>query len=72
MKESVMSIRVIEPSEGYYLTKKNRNENEELILSDKVVLSAKDSTENWMEIPIEEGDRLREEELKQAENYGRD
>ena len=67
MKESVMSIRVIEPSEGYYLTKKNRNENEELILSDKVVLSAKDSPENWMEIPIEEGDRLQQEELNNME-----
>lgn len=60
-----MSIRVIEPSEGYYLTKKNRNENEELILSDKVVLSAKDSPENWVEIPIEEGERLRREEEKE-------
>ena len=63
MKESVMSIRVIEPSDGYYLTKRNRNENEDLILSKKVVLSAKDSPEIWMEISEEEGDRLKAEEL---------
>lgn len=64
MKESVMSIRVIEPSDGYYLTKRNRNENEDLILSKKVVLSAKDSPENWMEISEEEGEALRIEVLK--------
>jgi hypothetical protein len=65
MKESVMSIRVIEPSDGYYLTKRNRNENEDLILSKKVVLSAKDSPENWVEISEEEGDALRRKELKE-------
>lgn len=63
MKESVMSIRVIEPSEGYYLTKKNRKEGEEIVLSNKVILSAKDSPDNWEEISIEEGDRLKAEEL---------
>lgn len=63
MKESVMSIRVIEPSEGYYLTKRNRNENEDLILSKKVILSAIDSPDNWVEISEEEGDRLKTEEL---------
>ena len=64
MKESVMSIRVIEPSDGYYLTKRNRNENEDLILSKKVVLSAKDDPENWMEISEKEGEALRIEVLK--------
>lgn len=63
MKESVMSIRVIEPSDGYYLTKKNRKEGEEIVLSNKVILSAKDSPDNWEEISIEEGDRLKAEEL---------
>lgn len=71
MKESTINIRVIEPSEGYYLTKRERKEGEEIILSNKVILSAKDSPENWMEIPIEEGERLKEEELKQANDYGR-
>lgn len=64
MKTSNINIRVIEPSEGYYLTKRNRNENEDLILSKKVVLSAKDSPENWMEISEEEGEALRIEVLK--------
>ena len=74
MKENniKIDIRVIEPSEGCYLTKRVKVEGEPIVLSEKVILSAKDSPENWMEIPIEEGERLREEELKQAENYGRD
>ena len=62
MKESVMSIRVIEPSEGYYLTRKERDFNNPIILSEKVVLSAKDSPEDWVEISKEEGDRIRQEE----------
>lgn len=65
MKESEMRIRVIEPSDGFYLTKRNRKEGEELILSKKVVLSALDSPENWMEISEEEGDALKREELRE-------
>ena len=72
MKESTISIRMIEQREGYYLTKRVKVEGEPIILSEKVILSAKDSPDNWVEIPIEEGERLRMEELKQAENYGRD
>lgn len=49
---------MIEPSEGYYLTQANRKEDEEVILSEKVILSAKDSPDNWMEIPKEEGEAL--------------
>ena len=67
MKESTISIRVIEPREGYYLTKIEKVEGESIILSKKVILSAKDSPDNWMEIPIEEGEKLREEELKADE-----
>ena len=63
MKTSNINIRVIEPSDGYYLTKKNRKDGEEIILSNKVILSAKDSEDNWEEISIEEGDRLKAEEL---------
>lgn len=58
MKQSTINIRVIEPSEGYYLTQKNRKEDEEVILSEKVILSAKDSPGNWLEIPKEEGEAL--------------
>ena len=67
MKENniKIDIRVIEPSEGFYLTKRERNEGEEIILSKKVILSALDSPDNWVEIPIEEGERLRREEEKE-------
>lgn len=58
MKQSTINIRIIEPSEGYYLTQKNRKDSEEVILSEKVILSAKDSPENWVEIPKEEGEAL--------------
>lgn len=58
MKQSTINIRVIEPSEGYYLTQKNRKEDEEVILSEKVILSAKDSPDNWVEIAKEEGEAL--------------
>lgn len=67
MKQSTISIRVIEPREGFYLTKKNRKEGEEIVLSDKVVLSAIDSPDNWEEISIEEGDRLKALEIEKAE-----
>ena len=63
MKQSTINIRVIEPTEGFYLTRRDRKEGEEIILSKKVILSALDSPDNWVEIPIEEGDRLKEEEL---------
>lgn len=64
MKESSINIRVIEPNEGYYLTKRVREEGQEIVLSKKVILSALDSPENWVEIPIEEGERLKAEEEK--------
>lgn len=62
MKSTNITIRVIEPSEGYYLTQRNRKEGESIILSKKVILSAIDSPDNWVEISEEEGDALREEE----------
>lgn len=67
MKQSTISIRVIEPREGFYLTKKNRNEGEEIVLSNKVILSALDSPDNWEEISIEDGDRLKALEIEKAE-----
>lgn len=66
MKQSTINIRVIEPSEGYYLTKANREKGEEIILSEKVILSFADSPDNWVEILKEEGERLKaKEEMKQ-------
>jgi hypothetical protein len=68
MKESNINIRVIEPSEGFYLTKKNKIEGEPIVLSKKVILSAKDSPDNWMEITEGEGERLRQEEEEKMNN----
>lgn len=58
MKNNLINIRVIEPSEGHYLTKKKREDGEDIVLSKKVYLSEIDSPDNWKEISIEEGDRL--------------
>lgn len=68
MKQSTINIRVIEPRDGYYLTKREREEGQAIILSKKVILSAKDSPVNWVEIPIEEGDKIAEAELQTNEN----
>lgn len=65
METSNINMRVIESSEGCYLTRIERKEGEGIILCKKVILSTKDSPENWMEIPIEEGERLRREEEKE-------
>ena len=66
MKTSNINIRVIEPSDGYYLTRKDRDMNNPIILSKKVILSAKDSIDDWIEITEEEGDAIRraEEEVQ--------
>ena len=62
MKTSNINIRVIEPSDGYYLTRKERDYNNPIILSKKVILSAKDSADDWVEITEEEGDAIRRAE----------
>lgn len=64
MKTSNITIMVIEPSEGYYLTQRERKEGESIILSKKVILSALDSPDNWTEISEAEGDAMIEEEEK--------
>jgi hypothetical protein len=68
MKESNINIRVIEPSEGFYLTKRVKVEGEPIVLSKKVILSAKDSPDNWVEITEKEGERLRQEEEEKMNN----
>lgn len=68
MKHSTINIRVIEPQEGYYLTKRVREEGQEIVLSKKVILSALDSPDNWVEITEEEGERLRQEEEEKMNN----
>ena len=54
-------FKVITPSEGFYLTQANLGETDEVILSLSVTLGKNDSPDNWKEISIEEGERLRAE-----------
>lgn len=54
MEQTTISIQVLTPSEGMYLTQANRNENDEPIMSKKVI----NPQFEWIEIPIEEGDRI--------------
>lgn len=54
MEKTIKQIEILTPSEGYYLTQANRSENDEPIMSKKVI----NPQEEWIEIPIEEGDRI--------------
>lgn len=47
--------------EGYYLTRKDRKENEEVILSKGVTLGKTDSRDNWFAITEVEGIALQAE-----------
>ena len=68
MKQSTISIRVIEPREGFYLTKKVWNEGEDRVFSTKVILSALDSPDNWREATLEEKEEW-ENKLKEIEEF---
>ena len=56
-----IELITLTPSEGYYLTQADLKDNEEVILSLSVTLGKNDSPDNWKEISIEEGERLRAE-----------
>ena len=58
MKTSNYTVNILEPNEGFYLTHKD---NPGVILSKKVFLAVNDSQDNWIEITIEEGDKLHKE-----------
>lgn len=47
--------------EGYYLTRSDRQDNQEVILSKGVILGKTDSRDNWYAITEEEGEKLRDE-----------
>ena len=57
MKQSNYTIQIIEPSEGFYLTRKD---NRGYRLSKKVFLAVNDSPDNWEEIEESEGESLHE------------
>lgn len=63
MKISKKQIELVTltPSEGMYLTRKDRKDNEEVILSEGVTLGRTDSPGNWIEISHAEGEKLRDE-----------
>ena len=54
MEKTIKQIEVLTPNEGMYLTQANRSENDEPIMSKKVI----NPQGEWIEIPIEEGDRI--------------
>lgn len=53
-----IELIALTPSENHYLTRRDRKDNEEVILSNGVILGKTDSPDNWTEIPIAEGDAL--------------
>lgn len=55
METKTISIRVLTPSEGNYLTQANREADQEPIMSLQVING---DAEQWVEIPIAEGDAL--------------
>ena len=66
METKTISIQVLTPSEGNYLTQANREADKEPIMSLQVING---DAEQWVEIPIAEGDALvarwqAEQELK--------
>ena len=51
----ISTINILKPSEGNYLTQANRGENDEPIMSLQVINGDADQ---WVEIPISEGDAI--------------
>ena len=68
MKTTEVTLRFIEPSEGYIL----RNKEDKTILSKKVSLSSIDKIENWEEVEesvgISEKEEIEELYRKKYEN----
>lgn len=54
MNKRIITIEVLTPSEGCYLTQANRGEKEEPIMSKEVI----NPQIEWVNIPIAEGDAL--------------
>lgn len=57
-KEGSTIKKLVLTVDGYYLTCKDRQDNQEVILSKEVILGKTDSRDNWCAIPIEEGDAI--------------
>jgi hypothetical protein len=66
MNKRIITIEILTPKEGCYLTQANRSEDQEPIMSNEVINGKE---ENWVNIPIEKGDAIvaqwqAEQELK--------
>lgn len=54
MNKRIITIEVLTPNEGCYLTQANRGENDEPIMSKEVI----NPQIEWVNIPIAEGDAI--------------
>lgn len=55
MNKRIITIEVLTPNEGCYLTQVNRTEDQEPIMSNEVINGKE---EDWVNISIEEGDAI--------------
>lgn len=55
MNKRIITIEVLTPNEGCYLTQANRTEEQEPIMSNEVINGKE---EDWINISIEEGDAI--------------
>lgn len=55
MNKRIITIEVLTPNEGCYLTQANRTEDQEPIMSNEVINGKE---EDWVNISISEGDRI--------------
>lgn len=72
MNKRIITIEVLTPNEGCYLTQANREADQEPIMSKEVI----NPQTEWVNIPIEEGDRIvaewqEEQERKMREEDAR-
>lgn len=55
MNKKIITIEILYPEEGCYLTRANRTEDQEPIMSNEVINGKE---EDWVNIPIAEGDAI--------------
>ena len=55
--EILTKVKLI-ASEGMYLTKKNRDENQEPLMLKVADLNSAENPDDWTEIPVEEGNAI--------------
>lgn len=68
MITSDYTVRVLQPSEGHYLTQSGDINIDERVFSDKVYLAVTDSVENWIEIDQAQYEEYQQELIAYNEN----